>query len=47
MRRSRGMSPFAAGLIALALLGAGTYLGFAKRLPWLLRLFARLAGMNS
>ena len=28
------MSPVAAGLIALALVAVGVYLGFAKRLPW-------------
>ena len=34
MRRSRGISPLAAGLIALTLIGVGGYLGFTKRLPW-------------
>jgi phospholipid/cholesterol/gamma-HCH transport system substrate-binding protein len=32
--QKRGLSPFTAGLIALALVFVATYLGFTKRLPW-------------
>ena len=33
-RRSQGMSTFAAGLIALLVIGFGTYLGFTKKIPF-------------
>ena len=32
--RKRGMSPFPAGLIAIVLVVAGSYLGFTKKIPF-------------
>ena len=34
-RRRTGLSPFAAGMVALVVIAAGTYLGFAKDVPFL------------